>query len=323
MRQKLTIIFAVLIILAALFFMTKDYFFDKKETEKNPYEYDLSDLKETDSNQICYKIALKISPDLENLTAVATDKNGRIYVGGNEDVGKILIYDSKGQLLESVEMRPEISALSINPEGKMFVAMNDFVEVWDTMGVLYDIWKKPNEKAIFTSIAATEQDVFVADAGNKLVHHYNLNGKILHEIGSKDSIKGVRGFVIPSPYFDLAPGRDNEIWVVNPGRHSLEAYTYNGELISSWKRTSMSLDGFSGCCNPTHMAILSDGSFVTSEKGLVRVKIHLPSGDFKCLVAGPEHFEEGTKGIDLAIDHNDRIIVMDPYNGEVIIFEKL
>ncbi|MBC8343367.1 MAG: hypothetical protein H8E61_05260, partial [Bacteroidetes bacterium] len=106
-------------------------------------------------------------------------------------------------------------------------------------------------------------------------------------------------------------------------RHAFEAYDFTGSLISSWERTSMSIEGFSGCCNPTHMAILSNGSFVTSEKGLERVKIHLPSGDYDCLVAGPESFDEGTKGIDLAVDSKDRIILLDPYNGNVRIYEKL
>ncbi|MBT3799563.1 MAG: hypothetical protein HOG05_00275, partial [Bacteroidetes bacterium] len=53
-----------------------------------------------------------------------------------------------------------------------------------------------------------------------------------------------------------------------------------------------------------------------------RVKIHLPSGDFKCLVAGPESFEEGTKGIDLAVDSKDRIIVLDPKKVEVRAYDK-
>jgi len=83
----------------------------------------------------------------------------------------------------------------------------------------------------------------------------------------------------------------------------------------------MQLDGFGGCCNPSHVAMLSDGSFVTSEKGLERVKIHLPSGDFKSVVAAPSQFDEGTKGLDLAVDSKDRILVLDPSRKMVRIFE--
>ncbi len=298
--------------------MTKD-FFKKDKNQENPYAYDLRDLKETDSSQLCYKEVLTITPELDKLFAVATDQNDRIYVGGN---AKVLIYKANGNLLESIDVKKDVSAMSISQDGKMYLAMNDHIEVWDTMGILYGIWETPNDKVIFTSITVNETDVFVADAGNKIVLHYNMMGELLNEIGAKDSLKGIPGFVIPSPFFDLALGRDGELWVVNPGRHSFEAYEFDGELISSWKRTSMTIEGFSGCCNPTHMALLSDGSFVTSEKGLERVKIHLPSGDFKCLVAGPESFEEGTKGIDLAVDSKDRIIVLDPKKVEVRAYDK-
>ena len=61
---------------------------------------------------------------------------------------------------------------------------------------------------------------------------------------------------------------------MNPGRHKIEAYTFDGELETSWGTPATTIGGFSGCCNPTHIAMLPDGSFVTSEKGLARVKVY-------------------------------------------------
>ncbi len=84
----------------------------------------------------------------------------------------------------------------------------------------------------------------------------------------------------------------------------------------------MTIDGFSGCCNPSHIAILADGSFVTSEKGLVRVKILNPTGKLKSVVAGPDQFDEETRGLDLAVDSENRIIVLDPKKRLIRIFEK-
>ena len=85
----------------------------------------------------------------------------------------------------------------------------------------------------------------------------------------------------------------------------------------------MTVDGFSGCCNPSHAAVLQDGSFVTAEKGLVRVKIHNRAGEFVCLVAAPDQFDKGTVGLDLAVDSNGRIHVLDPKRKQVRIFEKM
>jgi len=200
--------------------------------------------------------------------------------------------------------------------------MTDHIEVVDNEGNLLSNWEILNDQVYITSIALDEKSVFVADAGNKIVYHYDRNGKLLNEIGRKDPVKGIPGFIIPSPYFDLAVGREGQLWVVNPGRHAFEAYTADGDLISSWAKTSMQVDGFSGCCNPSHIALLEDGNFVTSEKGIERVKIHHPSGEFRCVVAGPEKFDEGTTGLDLAVDSQGRIFVLDPKKGMVRIFEK-
>jgi hypothetical protein len=84
----------------------------------------------------------------------------------------------------------------------------------------------------------------------------------------------------------------------------------------------MEIEGFSGCCNPSHFAILEDGSFVTSEKGLARVKIYNRIRDIVSVVALPDQFIEGTVGLDLAVDSSQKIYVLDPRQKLVRIFEK-
>ena len=44
-------------------------------------------------------------------------------------------------------------------------------------------------------------------------------------------------------------------------------------------------------------------------------------GDFKSVVAAPSQFDAGTAGLDLAVDSNDRILVLDPSRKQVRIFE--
>ena len=82
----------------------------------------------------------------------------------------------------------------------------------------------------------------------------------------------------------------------------------------------MSMEGFCGCCNPSNFAMLSDGSFVTSEKGIERIKVYGPGGIFRNVVAGPDSFIEGTRGIDLAVDAQDRILALDPEKKQIRIF---
>ena len=84
----------------------------------------------------------------------------------------------------------------------------------------------------------------------------------------------------------------------------------------------MRIDGFSGCCNPSHIALLADGAFVTAEKGLPRVKIHNIDGSLRCVVATPDQFEEGVTGLDVAVDAEGRIHVLDPSRNVVRRFEE-
>ena len=228
-----------------------------------------------------------------------------------------------GKRINSLKVRGEARCLTVAENGNILIGLGNRVDIRKPDGSLRNSFLLTGDNAFITSLAIDGDNIFVADAGQKIVHHYNIDGEKIKEIGGKDLDAGIKGFVVPSPYFDLLMGRQGELWVVNPGRHAFEAYNSNGEQISSWERTSMSIEGFSGCCNPANIAILSDGSFVTVEKGLERVKIHLPSGDVKSVVAAPDLFEEGTVGIDLAVDSNDRIYVLDPVKKMIRIFEAI
>ena len=316
-QNKLIISVAILFLLAIVAFMTWDFFGDTKP-EKNVYEYNLDNYNKVDTNLIDYTEIQQINPGLEFLQCVSIDSDDNIYVTGDNVIN---IYNSAGILINEILTNSDATCITVDQDNNIYMGAKDHVEIWNTNGSRKSKWEPMNEKSIITSIAISDSNVFVADAGNKIIYHYNTNGEFINEIGRKDSIAGIQGFVIPSPYFDVAIGRDGEIWAVNSGRHQFEAYKPDGRLISSWKKTSMGLDGFSGCCNPSHIALLSDGSFVTSEKGLVRIKIHKPNGEFSSVVAAPNQFEKGTRGLDLAVDSKDRIIVLDPKKGIIRIFQ--
>ena len=319
MKQKLIITLSLVLLGAALAFMILD-FFKRSKTQKNPYEYKLDKYKKVDSSLVCYNEVLQLIPEMEKLRGIAIDQDDKVYVTGKK---KVIIYDNQGEKISEFAINKEARNIAISKKGEIYLGVWDHVEIWDTEGNLLKVWKKINEKSIVTSIALTEKEAFIADFGNKIVYRCDFEGNIINEIGAKDTVNGIPGFFIPSPYFDVAIGRDSELWAVNTGYHKFEAYDFQGNLKSAWKRASMQVNGFCGCCNPTHFALLSDGSFVTSEKGIERVKIHLPTGDFKCIVAAPDQFEEGTIGLDLAVDSKDRIYILDPEKGMIRIFEKI
>jgi len=319
MKQKVIIWLSAILLLVVVAFMVKDFFLQPKSSNENPYEYKMDKLRRIDSSLIGYSMFKQIMPDIEALHGISIDRSDNIYLVGAD---KIIIYDNELNLKSSLNTGKEGMCIAVDDESKMYIGAHDHLEVYDISGKHLKSWSPVNEKSVITSIAIFEKNIFVADAGNRLVYQYDKSGNLVRAIGAKNTEKGILGFTIPSPYFDLLIGREGELWVVNPGRHSLESYNEHGDLISSWTKTSMDVDGFSGCCNPSNIAMLSDGSFVTSEKGIERVKIHQPSGEFKCVVASTENFVAGTKGIDLAVDSKDRVYVLDPMKKVVLVFIK-
>lgn len=109
--------------------------------------------------------------------------------------------------------------------------------------------------------------------------------------------------------------------MVNPGKHALENYTTEGVMRGYWEANTMDIDGFAGCCNPAEIAVFEDGSFVTSEKGLVRIKVHDQSGKLLSVVAPPEKFKKEGKAPEVAVDKEGKVYALDFDRKMIRIFE--
>jgi ligand-binding sensor domain-containing protein len=288
-------------------------------SQGNPFEYDIEAFRKSDASLVHYTEVGQISIELKAVFGVTVGPDDRIYVSGSDS---LLIFNEERILQSSISIVGPAYCLFVDRNHDLYLGMDDHVEVFDRMGQKISSWESLGEKAIITSIAVSENNVFVADAGNHIVWKFDKSGKRLKRIGAKDRARDIPGFIIPSPFFDVAMDPDGFLWVANTGRHSLENYTPDGDFRTSWGEFSMKIEGFSGCCNPSHFAILEDGSFVTSEKGLARVKVYNRIGDLVSVVATPDQFLRGTVGLDLAVDSSQRIYVLDPWQRLVRIFEK-
>ena len=295
------------------------------------YLYDVKDLAKIDPNLILYEeSAQSLSTGFTDSHGIALDSQGSIYIAGDR---AIRVFAQSGDLLNEIELTDIARCLTVANDDKIYIGITNHVEVYGQQGKRLASWDSLGERAVLTSIAVSKSDVFVADAGNRIVLRYDTTGRLINRIGAKDKERNIPGFVIPSPYFDLAVGRDGLLRVVNPGLRRIEAYTFDGDLEFWWGKFSSAVEGFCGCCNPVNFAILEDESFVTCEKGLIRVKIYDPEGAFVCVVAGPEQLIEGgasrvsefgagsqTGGFDVAVDAQGRIFILDTINNIVRIF---
>ncbi len=287
-----------------------------------------------DPNLILYEeSAQPISTGFTDSSGIALDSQGSIYIVGDK---AIRVFTGSGNLLDEIELTDVPRCLTVAGDGRIYVGMKNHVEVYNDDGKRLATWDSLGNDAVLTSIAVSKNDVFVADAGNRIVLRYDTSGKLINRIGAKDKARNIPGFVIPSPYFDLAVGRDGLLRVVNPGRHRIEAYTFEGDLEFFWgKFSNVDVKGFCGCCNPANFAILDDESFITCEKGLTRVKIYDAEGTFVGVVAGTEQLIEGgtahicyfpeqcrAGGFDVAVDSQGRILVLDTIKNVVRIFTR-
>ena len=301
--------------------------------ENEEFIYDISKLAKIDPNVILYEESgPPISTGFTNSRGIAVDSKGLIYIAGDK---AIRVFGENGNFLSEVKLTDIPRCLTVAGDGKIYIGMKNYIEVYNSEGKKLAGWPTFGDNAVLTSIAVSKDNVFIADAGKRVVLRCDTAGSLIGRIGEKNKAKNVLGFVIPSPYFDLAVASDGLLRVVNPGHHRIEAYTYDGDLVFWWGEFSSDLKGFCGCCNPVNFAILEDGSFVTCEKGIIRVKIYDAQGNFVGVVAGPDQLlAEGaahvcetaaecqTGGFDVAAGLSGQVFILDTIKNVVRTFTR-
>jgi len=295
----------------------------KDRGHNDEFAYDVEKLAKIDPALILYEESgAAIETGLAATRAIAIDTHDNVYVAGDKVVK---VFDAAGAVQRTIDLPAAAECLAVSTAGIVYAGIGDHVEVYDGGGKLLAIWASPGGSAVVTSIALSrEGEVFVADAGNRIVIRYDGEGREVNRIGKKDAERNVPGFVIPSPHFDVAVPRDGMLRVVNPGRLRIETYTAEGDFEFSWGGPSMDVEGFCGCCNPVNIALLPNDDVITCEKGINRIKVYDHTGKFKGVVAGPEQLAPGkpvkicvmpeqcrSGGFDAAADSAGRIYVLD------------
>jgi hypothetical protein len=274
---------------------------------------------------IKYRPVASIDVPLDEVRGLAVGPDDSIHVAGDR---AIVVFDADGNKQRKIDVEHEPRCLAVAgadaaSPGTIYSAAADRVVELAPDGSVAGRWPALGDKALVTSVAVSGDDVFVADAGNKIVLRYDASGNLIGRIGGRDPKRNVPGFAITSPYFDLAVSPDGLLRVVNPRRLRIEAYTFDGDLESHFGEGGAGLDAFFGCCNPSHFAVLADGRFVTAEKGVARLKVYSAEGKLDCVAAGPEQLQlRNTHAVaDLAADRRGRVLALDFGDRRVRIFE--
>jgi len=269
--------------------------------------------------------------------ALAVGHDDTVYLAGDRG---LRLFDLAGTLRGEIPLEAPPRSLAVDEEGRLYAGFTDTIQVFlpvalpapgEPLLVPGPLLGPLPDGARITSLAADLDDLYVADAANRVILRLDREGGIVTRIGETDAARNIPGILLPNPQFDVALGRDGLIRVNNPGLLRVEVYSAEGHLELYWGQPGLRTDGFSGCCNPTSVAVLSDGSVITAEKGIPRVKHHdLITGELLGVVAVPDafggkigDFGEGFAGFSLAVDSRDRVVLLDPRTRTVRLFAAL
>jgi hypothetical protein len=296
--------------------------------EKNPFAYDLSRFLATDPKLIHYEAKCTFSTPHPSPRAIALGANGNLFIAAGKYVSEV---KPDGTLVSEFVLADDARCLAVAADA-IYVGSRERIEVFDLKGQRRAAWEKPVAKSYFTSLAVGANDLFVADAGQRLVLRYDRAGKLVSRLGERNKERNIPGFIVPSPFFAARLAKDGLLRVTNPGRHRVEVYTADGDFEQAWGKPGAAIEHFCGCCNPTNLALLSDGRVVTFEKGIPRVKVHAADGAFESVVAGAESFAENAKvcgpndctlgGLDGVSDADGRIYLLDFVAANVRVMER-
>ena len=295
--------------------------------EKNPFAYDVGAESKTDPRLVAYQQSTRFPAPRADVRRIACGADDRIYVAAGNYVS---VLDASGATLNEIALSSAARCVAVGDDGLIYIGLRDRIEVFSSKGQRQAGWDSVAPRSWFTGMAIGENELFVADAGARMILRYDRSGKLTKRIGEKDSAKNIPGFIIPSPYLDVKLASDGLLRVTNPGRHQVEAYTRDGDFEFAWGKTTTAIEGFCGCCNPIGIALLPDGRCVTCEKGLPRVKVYSPQGQFESVVAGSELFtnegraldDESVPALDAAVDSRGRVLILDVGRNEIRVMER-
>jgi len=305
MNKKVLMFLSVLIIIVFIGYIIFDSFKPErtvKNETKSPAAIEIPD---------AWKISNEFRVNEGSLKAVTVDPAGKIYLGGDSFVS---CYDKYLKLIWNVKTSSAVTALS-NFGDTVFASTIEQILVMNTAGKILNEWGPFEDSCIITSVSSNRKYVAFADAGNKMVFILDKGGEVKNIVGQNGE-----KFVIPSPYFDVALDKDNNLFVANTGQHRIETRTIDGTMKSYFGEAGTAPGLFCGCCAPPHFALIPEG-FVTAEKGINRIKILNKKGEFVEFVNSKNNFVKSVP-LDLASADGITIYAANPSDSKLYVFNR-
>ena len=305
MNKKYYALFSLLIILAFIGYIIYDSATSGSGKESQPENAQEPELPDQ------WEISKDLLSTAGPLLSVTVSESGEIYLGGESYIS---CYNNKLLQKWSIKTNGKITALSVYGD-TIFAASLETIYLFTLAGKLINEWGPYEANSIITSISANKDHVAFADAGIKRVFVLKKNGEVMSMVGQSDQT-----FIIPSPYFDVALSGNNTMFIANTGNRRIETWSSDGRFIKHFGHPGTAPEAFCGCCNPAHFAVIPQG-FVTAEKGINRIKIVGPEGEFIEFVSSKNNFTPAFP-LDVASADGQTIYAVNPEDSKLYVFKR-
>ncbi len=249
------------------------------------------------------------------LRGVAVDRRDFVYAAGDQE---IKVFDNGGRLLRRWSAAKPCLSVAVSGDGRVFAGQAGQVEIFDSGGRLSTTWRDELRLGLVTAIGFSKGNVFLADARDRCIRRYDAGGKYLNDIGKDNRMKG---FLIPNGVVSFGVDAKGIIHAANPGKHRVERYTAEGALLGHFGRfDGRDPVGFSGCCNPTNVAVTDGSRIWVTEKAGPRAKVYDSEGKLLAVIA-TEVFDTNCKNMSIAAGSRGRVYVADTVKLQIFVFE--
>lgn len=251
----------------------------------------------------------------QTLRSIAVDRSNRLYAVGDSEVK---VFDQGGALQERWPTSMPGHAVAVAADGSVYVGESGQVEIFDQEGTRIRTWRDPERLGKVTAIGFVDGCVLVGDAADRAIRRYDADGRFLNDIGRNNRMQGFR---IPNGVIDFGVDADGIVHATNPGKHRVERYTPDDQLLGHFGRfDGIDPAGFGGCCNPTNVAVAGRDRIFVTEKAEPRAKVYDFHGNLIAVIA-TDVFDPNCKNMAIAVDGRGRVYVVDTVRLEIIAFE--
>lgn len=252
------------------------------------------------------------------LRGLALDRYSGSYLVGDSE---IKLFDPQGQLARRWSTVKPAFSVAIGPENTVWAGESGQIEIFSSAGKPLDVWRREAELGRVTAIAfGASSFVYAADASARAIRRYDVkSGKLLNTIGTNNP---THGFLVPNGMLDFDVDGAGVVYAANPGKHRVERYAGDGTLLGKLgKFTGPDPAGFSGCCNPTNVAVAGNSGVFVTEKAAPKAKLYGFEGQWKGVIEGDGFFDPMSRNMDLAVNAAGQVFVADTARCRVLVFQ--